>query len=237
MRQLELRGDVGQHILVDEFHGHNCGRGDVHIGGRIAAGCDDDGRDDGRPAKKALQPRPTMIARAGRRAVGAGYDDGSAGIVRAAAQEIEDRAKFGLERVDPVRIEIELVPPRVHELIGRIGNEDEILIGMQALPGTQLDPIGIELEADAADGAVGRGDALDLAQHAFGAACECTREQLPFGIDGDFIGAVGRAEHRDHDADDRDRHDDADRNRHAQARAIPTSGIAPNLTSPIRAVF
>ena len=108
------------------------------------------------------------------------------------------------------------------KLVGRVGDEDEMVIeiGLQPLADIDLDPFGIEIEADLAIGGFGIGDGVDLAQHALAVIVQRAREQLPLGRDRDLVGALRGAQHGDDDADDRDGDDDADRNHHAAARMI-----------------
>ena len=110
-----------------------------------------------------------------------------------------------------------------------IGNENKILVeqSLQSLTDTPLDPIPIELEADVAHARLGGGDALDLAQHARGMVLERAREQLPFDVERNLVGAVRGAQHRHHHANDGDRDDDADRHHDAQAYVAPTISFAP----------
>ena len=83
-------------------------------------------------------------------------------------------------------------------------------------------PGRIELIADMADRGRRGGDAVGLAQHALAEIIERARQQLPFVLDGDLVGALRGGEHGDDDADDGDRNDHADRHHDAQTRAVPT---------------
>src|SRR5262252_8511013 len=84
----------------------------------------------------------------------------------------------------------------------------------------------IELDADATIRDLRRGDAFDLAQHAFALIDERPGEQLPLGVERDLVGALRRAEHRHDHADDSDGHDDTDRDHYAQAQMAPTELLA-----------
>ena len=72
------------------------------------------------------------------------------------------------------------------------------------------------------------GDAFYFAQHAVAVVGERTREQLLFVIDGDLVGALGRRQNGDDNADDSDGDDDANRDHHAQAGAVPI-GVLPHI--------
>ena len=117
----------------------------------------------GRP-RKACRRTARWFAPGGAGIVGAGeITTASAAITRAAAQQIEHRAKVGLDRVEPVRIDAAVSEQGVEELIGRIGDEDEIVVEERLQPQADavLHPIGIEVHADVADTGLRRGDALN----------------------------------------------------------------------------
>ncbi len=170
-----------------------------------------------------------MVLGAWRHAVGAGRDNGVALIAGAPALKIERRHQVGLDRVQPVRVDAATSEHGIDELIRRIGNEDEILVeqGLQPQPDAVMNPDRIEMHADVAHARLGGGDTFDLPQHALGVVAERAREQLPFIVERNFVGAARRSEHRHHDADDRERHDDADRHHDAGANVTPTELFAP----------
>ena len=94
--------------------------------------------------------------------------------------------------------------------------------GFQPITDPALDPLMIVTDADRLGGAVGGGDALDLAQDARGARRDRLLDQLLLAIEQDLVGAPCRGHHRDEEADDRDRNDHADGHDQAQPRLVPT---------------
>ena len=96
----------------------------------------------------------------------------------------------------------------------------EIILQPQA--DAVVHPVVIELVADAAQRLFGRRHAFQFAQDALAVIDERAREQALFVFERDLVGAPRRRQHRDHDADDRDRNDDADRNDDREPRAVPT---------------
>src|SRR5437763_12623450 len=123
-----------------------------------------------------------------------------------------------------MRVNTAVTDPGIEELIGRIDDKYEILIeqGLQALSDPGLHPIRVELDADIADAGLGSGDALNFPQYPFTVIVQRTREQLAFRVERHLVGTLRRTEHRDHDADDGDRHADGGRHRDAQAGTVPS---------------
>ena len=108
-------------------------------------------------------------------------------------------------------------------MVGGVGDEDEVVVEKRLQPQSNIDlhPRRIEVGADLAVSGIRGGDRLDLAQDPIAVIGERAREQLPLGLDRDFIGAVRGPEHGDHDANDGERHDDADRHHDAETPAAP----------------
>jgi hypothetical protein len=98
--------------------------------------------------------------------------------------------------------------------------------GLQTLTDISPDPFGVEIDADASMRRLGPRDGLELPQHAVAVIGQRTREQLPLGVERNFVGPLGRAEHRDHHAQNRDRDRDADRHHDAQARMARRGRVA-----------
>ena len=63
--QPQLRGDLSQHVVVDEFHAQDDGGTGIHVGRSLIAVGDRDGGDDRGAAEKRLQAGGAMIAQAG----------------------------------------------------------------------------------------------------------------------------------------------------------------------------
>ena len=126
--QPQPRADLPQHLVIDELHAQDDRGVGVGIGGRIAAVGDRDGADDRGTAEKRLQAGRAMVAQAG-------HVDGEAVAgVAAAAHHVEDRSKLRLDRVEPVRIDAAAAERGIEEMIGRIGDEDEIMIEERLQP-------------------------------------------------------------------------------------------------------
>ncbi len=147
----------------------------------------------------------------------------------ASAYEIDDRLYIGADGVEPVRIDAAAAERGVQEMIGGVGNEDEIVIEERLQPQAHvhLHPFGIEGDADLAIGGLGGRDAFDLAKHAFVMVAQRAGKELTLVVERDLVGALGRSEHRDHDANDGDGHNDPDRDHHAETHVAPTGSLAP----------
>src|SRR5262249_32359870 len=201
--QLQPRRDLRQHIVVDELDAQHdrsvvreiVGSGDGHRG-----------KDRGLP-QKGLQADGATRRGTSRR--GGGIADGGT-----AAHLIENAFHVRLDRVEPIRIDAAAAESGVEEMVGSVGDEDEIVLEVRLQPGgdVALYPLAIEPDSNPANGASRRGDTLDLAQYALAARGERAAEQLSLAVERDLVRAPRRAEHRDHDADDGDGHDHADRN-------------------------
>ena len=64
--QPQPRGDLSQHVVVDEFHAQDDGGIGIDVGGRLIGVGDRDGGHDGGAAEKRLQAGGAMIAEPGR---------------------------------------------------------------------------------------------------------------------------------------------------------------------------
>jgi hypothetical protein len=216
--QQQPRSDFSQHFVVDEFHAQNDGGIGIHVGGRFIAVGDRDGGDDRGAAEKRLQAGGAMISQAGR------VDgDGVAGV-GAAAHDIEDRPKLRLDRIEPVRIDAAATERGIEEIVGWIGDENEIVIEERLQPQAHRDlhPIGIEADANPAIGRFRGGHGRNLAQHPFALVGQRAREQLPLVVERNVIRTVGGAECGHHHEHDCNSHDDADRHHNARAYVAPT---------------
>ena len=148
------------------------------------------------------------------------------GAVAAPSQLIEGGIEIVADGIEPVRIDAAIAKGGVQDPVGRVRHKDEMMIeiGLQPLSDVDLNPLGIEAQADLAVGGFGVGDGVNLAQHAFAVIVQRAREQLALGRDRDVVGALRRAQHGDNDADDRDGNDNANRNHDAAARVIAAGG-------------
>ena len=136
--------------------------------------------------------------------------------------------RSGLNRVEPVRIDAAVAERGIEEWSDGVGDEDEVVVEERLQPQADIDlhPVRIEIGADLAVRGIRGGDRLDLAQDAVAVIGERAREQLALGLERDVVGALRGPEHRDHDADDRDRDDDADRHhdaRDARGSSLPAA--------------
>ncbi len=223
VRQLQLRGDAGERLAVDEFHRHHDRRRTVAGTEQAAERPDRDGGNDSRPARECTDHGGLRML-----AVGAVARLGEAERAvqgRVAPAHIgEHRLQIGQRRVGPGRVERVAAELRKDRLVVAVEDENVVVVevGFQPEPDAPLRPGRIVFDAEILDRLLGGGDALDLAQHALAVVRQRAREQQLLVLDGDFVGALGGGEHGHDDADDGDGNDYADRDHHAQARAIPT---------------
>ena len=225
--QLQMRRDLGQHVLVDEFDAHHDRRlvADVGARGRRRRAIATAATMAGRPRK--VCSRLTRWLRRVRRWFGAGKSRCRRALLRPRSWSSTGLRSARTE-LNQCGSTLRRPSERVEQAVGRVGDEDEVMVevGLQPLADVELDPVGVEVEADLAIGGLRIGDAFDLAQHPLAVIVQRAREQLPLGRERDLVGALRGAEHRDDDADDRDGDDHADRNHDAQARVVPAGGAS-----------
>ena len=215
--QLETRRDVREHVVVDELDAHDDRSPSVGFGGGAVGRGHRHAGNDGGAAQKCLQAHGAVAA--GILRDGATGEDAAGVRLSVAPHQIEHVLDIRLDRVEPIRVDAAMAERGVEKAVGGVGDEDEIMVEERLEPraDVNLHPFGIEMDPDAGKGRLGSGDALDLAQHALSVIGERSREQLALGVERHLVGALRGAEHRNHDADDRDRHDHPDRDHHAQA--------------------
>ena len=141
---------------------------------------------------------------------------------------IEGGIEVVADGIEPTRIDAAVSEGGVHEPVGRIHYEDEMMIeiGLQPLSNIDLDPIDIEVESDLAIGRFRIGDGVNLAQHALAVIVQRASEQLALGRNRDLVGALRGAQYGNHDANDRDGDDDADRDHDATARMVAAAACS-----------
>jgi hypothetical protein len=216
--QVEASADFRQHALVEEFHRQGkrrvCGRGEAPL-----REGDERRRNDGGAVGEgphaAVAPRGQArredLIRCG------------ASIRRAAADEIDERIEIPPDHGEPGRSRRAAVGGRIDEPVGAIDDED--IVVLEVAPQHQghvaVDPFGGGRAEDVGLRLIGRGEAFQLAQHPFAAVGNGVEEQLFVMRERDFIGAPGRRDDGDHQAQNRSGHDQAHRNQGADAGSIP----------------
>ena len=201
------------------------------VGGFDRSAATSDRGDDGGPAEKFLHQRAAIEL--SRFAGGRGDSEMRMppfGLrAGAAAHVIDRRRKLGEDRVEPARIDAVAAEQSIDELVGGIGDEDEVVVEEILQPEADAaaeSSRGRNCVADAANRLLGRGDAFQFAQDPLAVVGEDACEQALLVLERNLVGALRRGQHRDDDADDRDRDDHADRNHDAQPRAIPTGSVS-----------
>ena len=182
---------------------------------------DRDCRQHGRTAHEAADHRRLRVRSAFGMAVV--QADRAAQVRIAPAHVVEHGLHVGPGGREPCLRGRRLAGQRIDRLVVGIEHEDGIVVEIvrQPVADALVDPGRIEFVADMADRGRRGGDAVGFAQHALAEIIERAREQLPFVLDGDLVGALRGGEHGDDDADDGDGNDDADRHHDAQTRAVP----------------
>jgi hypothetical protein len=106
-----------------------------------------------------------------------------------------------------------------------VDHKDEFVIKerLQPVGETLLYPRDVAFRADVADRVVGGGHAFHFPQYALAAIGHGPAEQLTFLVERDFVGTIGRCQHRHDHADDRHADNDADPHHHAEVSAVPGS--------------
>ena len=223
VRQLQLRGDAGERLAVDEFHRHHDRLRMVAGAEQAAERPDRDRGNDRRPARKRADHGGLLMLAVGGAAKLGEAERAVQGRI-APAHIGEHRFQISQRLVGPGRVERLAAELRKDRLVVAVEDEDVVVVevGFQPKPDALLRTGRVVFDAEILDRLLGGGDALDFAQHALAVAGQRAREQQLLVLDGDFVGALGGGEHGDDDADDGDGNDDADRDHHAQARAIPT---------------
>ena len=143
---------------------------------------------------------------------------------RAPTHVIDHRHHIGASGFEPSRQGRVVAGERIDQTIIAVENENAVVIkkGLEPLTNALLCPVGIEVGAEIARRQIGGRNAFDFAKDTVATRAQRAREHLLFMLDRDFVGALGRGEYGDHDADNGDGHNDADRDHDAQPRAIPT---------------
>ena len=117
---------------------------------------------------------------------------------------------------------------RVFDVIGTVDDQYQVVIEeyLQPIADAALGPPLIVCLADFLRSAVGRGDALDLAQYAGGAARDRLLKLLLLAIERYLVRSPRGGEGRNDEANHRDGNDRADRQHQTQARPTPARLIA-----------
>jgi hypothetical protein len=112
---------------------------------------------------------------------------------------------------------------RVGNLVPGVEHQHEIVVAQRAEPYTKplLHLRGRLLDVAGADRRARRDDRLQPAERPFAVGGDGFCQQLPLALEGDDVGAVGRHEGGDHDADDGNGDDNAERHQHAEACLSP----------------
>jgi hypothetical protein len=116
----------------------------------------------------------------------------------------------------------------VLDLIGAIDHDNDVVVEEGRQPGADaaLHPLRVVVGADRERGAVGRRDALDLAQNPLAACGNRPLDQLLLAVERDLVRPMGGSQYRDDDADDRNGDDHADRHDEVQSHALPPRRLA-----------
>ena len=190
--QLQLSGDAGERVVVDEFHRHDDRR-------RVVAGAEQSaerphrsrGNDRG-PAGKRADHRGLRVRAVVRHARRGQTERAVQGRI-APAHIGEHCLQIGQRGVGPGCIERLAAELGKDRLVVAVEDEDVVVIevGFQPKPDIAVRPDRIVFDADILQRLLGGGDASDFAQHALAIGAQRAREQLLFVLDGDFVGALG----------------------------------------------
>jgi hypothetical protein len=222
--QLQPIADLAQQIRVDIFDRNGDRRAGI-AGSEIAVGADGDCGNDCRFVQHLLDPASraaglARIVRAHHRHCGRRHG------VEPAAHET-DNGRQRRRQLD--RSEI-AGGARARELdpVGTVDHQDQIMIEERFEPVAEapLDPWRIVAVADRLCGAGGRGDALELSQHAGATALERVLDQLLVTLERCLVGAPRRNEDNDDQADNGDADDRANGHDQPQPRLIPARPVA-----------
>ncbi len=229
--QSQLRGNARERPVVDEFYRHENRRNAVDRRRYTVTRTDRDSRDHRRAVHQPADHRRLPV----RAAVGRIHlveTDRALRRLVAAAHEVDHRDEAGTGGRKPFRVGGAVIDQRIDQPVIAIENKDVVVveIGFQPRSDALIDPIVIERTANVLDRTVRGGDALRFAQYALPVIAERAREHLLFVVDGNHVGALGRGQNGDDDANDRDGDNDADRDNHAQPSAVPT-GVLPRVGS------
>ena len=225
--ELQTSSDFGEQAFIHELDGnderHGLARG---IAGDLLGRRDQGGGDRSRPAEKALDQGDA----GGLSGVGIASRFGDADrtfwfVAGAAAEIVDGRCEFRDDGIEPARLDAVAAEHGVGQLVGAIGNKDEVVIEIVLQPEADaiVHPFAIELVADAPRRFLVGADAFQFAQELLAVSGDRARQQALFVIERDFVGAARGGDDGDHDAQDCDRDDHADRNDDAQPGAVPAS--------------
>ncbi len=166
MRELQLSGDAGERVAVDEFHRNDDRRRDVARGGDSVDGPDRNRGDDRGLARQAADYRDLRMRAVGRRARFCEAQRAMQGQV-APAHVVEDRLHIGSRRLEPGRIWRVTVELRIDQFVAGVEDKDLIVIeiGFQPTPDALLHPVGVVFDADVLNRPLGGRNAFDFTQN------------------------------------------------------------------------
>ncbi len=136
------------------------------------------------------------------------------------AQKIEAWRKVGAQ-VDRAGIAPVAKVDIFDLIVGADDHHDVVIEARQPVSDALIGPLRIVAVADLEGSVRCRGDAIDEAQRALGAIDDRLPDQLLFGVEGNFVGALRGRQHRHDNADDRHSDNSADRHDQAHAGLVP----------------
>ena len=196
--QIEAGADLRQHALINEFHRQGKWCRLRRCGGALIRRRNEGRRKDGRAPGERMH-----AAVAPQRPIGGeNLICSEAGIRCAAADEIDERIEIPPDHGEPGRPRRAPAGRRIDEPVGAVDDED--IVVLEVAPQHQghvaVDPFGGGRTQDVGLRLIGGGEAFQLAQHPLAAIGDGVDEQLFVMRERDFVGAPGRGDDGDHQA-------------------------------------